>query len=432
MVMSQTFPYSHCSHGSNNTASTKFRNNLDNLFNGKLYNERGNSLSFNTTDGEIPDRVYSNYICRFDFSPETCRNCVNNATKNIVEQCNGTQKAILWKMAIVAVLSAPTTIHSLWLISFLSFCMSRISLADDKLHRIGYSCNRTFNNNIASAIYGLNWGRLFTQKLYTDAIGYSIRECDQNTKNAITCARFQLDHFWNSPAAQEPVSPVEAPPPVSDKIGGADLGRHRKENRAWIPIKEESNSQEVQLLRLSKGRIGNDYSYDTFFAFSGSSGCFALFCFCCLAFLYVAEKAVVYVKSLIVSFASVLLLLSLAVLLLCIVLFCLAVSLLPVFFFVFLLGVGCVFCPFSDLREDPIDRPSMSSVVAMLVSDNIRLPQPTQSTFSVSRAVRQGQSSSDVSFFSNEATGSQGQSSSNASDFSNETARRVRFSSDVV
>ncbi|KAK2644385.1 hypothetical protein Ddye_019580 [Dipteronia dyeriana] len=96
MVMSQTFPYSHCPRGSNNTASTKFRDNLDNLFNGKLYDERGNSLSYNTTDGEIPDRVYSNYICRFDFSPETCRNCVSNATKNIVQQCNGTQEAVLW------------------------------------------------------------------------------------------------------------------------------------------------------------------------------------------------------------------------------------------------------------------------------------------------------------------------------------------------
>ncbi|KAI9197584.1 hypothetical protein LWI28_001149 [Acer negundo] len=76
---------------------------------------------------------------------------------------------------------------------------------------------------------------------------------------------------------QEPVSPVEAPPPVPNKTGGTDLGRNRKENRAWIPItisllavvvvvllgsliwqirrrnknkEEESNSQEVQLLRL--------------------------------------------------------------------------------------------------------------------------------------------------------------------------------------
>ncbi|XVF25616.1 hypothetical protein REPUB_Repub13aG0228400 [Reevesia pubescens] len=62
------------------------------------------------------------------------------------------------------------------------------------------------------------------------------------------------------------------------------------------------------------------------------------------------------------------------------------------------IGLLCV-------QEDPTDRPTMSSVIVMLVSDNIKLPQPTEPAFSVGRATKPGQSSSDVKVCSvNEVT----------------------------
>ncbi|KAK2651729.1 hypothetical protein Ddye_011585 [Dipteronia dyeriana] len=88
--------YSYCPTGSNNTASTKFMYNLSRLFNRKLYDEGDKSIYYNTTDGENPDKVYGNYICRFDYSHETCQNCVSDAINSIVERCNGTKKAIAW------------------------------------------------------------------------------------------------------------------------------------------------------------------------------------------------------------------------------------------------------------------------------------------------------------------------------------------------
>lgn len=88
--------YSYCPSGSNNTASTTFMYNLGGLFSGKLYNEAGKSIYYNTTEGQSPSIVYGNYICRFDYSPETCQSCIANATDSIVTYCNGTKQAIAW------------------------------------------------------------------------------------------------------------------------------------------------------------------------------------------------------------------------------------------------------------------------------------------------------------------------------------------------
>ncbi|KAK2644395.1 hypothetical protein Ddye_019590 [Dipteronia dyeriana] len=46
--------------------------------------------------------------------------------------------------------------------------------------------------------------------------------------------------------------------------------------------------------------------------------------------------------------------------------------------------------------EDPTDRPTMSSVVVILSSDSVKLPQPTHPTFSVGRVARLAQPSQDV------------------------------------
>lgn len=44
------------------------------------------------------------------------------------------------------------------------------------------------------------------------------------------------------------------------------------------------------------------------------------------------------------------------------------------------IGLLCV-------QQDPADRPTMSSVVVMLASDSMTIPQPTEPAFSVGRVV---------------------------------------------
>ncbi|KAG5516552.1 hypothetical protein RHGRI_037309 [Rhododendron griersonianum] len=53
------------------------------------------------------------------------------------------------------------------------------------------------------------------------------------------------------------------------------------------------------------------------------------------------------------------------------------------------------------VQEDPADRLVMSTVVVMLASDNVTLPQPTQSIFSIGRSVLKSfQSSTNANFIS--------------------------------
>ena len=65
----------------------------------------------------------------------------------------------------------------------------------------------------------------------------------------------------------------------------------------------------------------------------------------------------------------------------------------------------CIHIGLLCIQEDPTDRPTMSSVVAMLVSDSIKLAQPTQPAFSVGRLVEEsGQSASETVYSNNEVT----------------------------
>ncbi|TXG47122.1 hypothetical protein EZV62_026416 [Acer yangbiense] len=269
MVMSQTtFPFSHCPRGSNNTASTKFRDNLNNLFNGKLYDERGNSLSYNTTDGEIPDRVYSNYICRFDFSPETCRNCVSNATKNIMEQCNGTQEAVLWYPTCMVRYSYRNFFSTLELVPML-YAWNAGNIT--RPGQFAIILNETFNDLIARAPlnpskYAIHEGnisdfeRLYslaqcTEDLSTEDCGACLKAAfDRVTADSVqgkqggrvlipSCfVRYELFRFYGDPYV------VGSPGPISQP-------------NAYF-AEEEINNQEAPITPMSERRMGDERSYD--------------------------------------------------------------------------------------------------------------------------------------------------------------------------
>ncbi|KAK0579373.1 hypothetical protein LWI29_025298 [Acer saccharum] len=264
MVMSQTFPYSHCPRGSNNTASTKFRDNLNNLFNGKLYDERGNSLSYNTTDGEIPDRVYSNYICRFDFSPETCRNCVNDATKNIVEKCNGTQEAVLWYPTCTVRYSYRNFFSTLELVPIIyAWTAGNIT----RPAQFAMILNQTFNDLIERAPLNPSKYAIHEDNISDFERLYSLAQCteDLSTEDCGACLkaafdrvtadsvqgkqggrvlipscfiRYELFRFYGDPYV------VGSPGPISQ------------------PNEEEINNQEAQITPMSERRMGDERSYD--------------------------------------------------------------------------------------------------------------------------------------------------------------------------
>ncbi|TXG47113.1 hypothetical protein EZV62_026407 [Acer yangbiense] len=76
-----------CGRTPNNTASTTFTFNLGRLFSRKLYDEGDNSIYYQTTDGDDPDKVYGLYLCRGDVTKLTCQNCINSAIDNLIKEC---------------------------------------------------------------------------------------------------------------------------------------------------------------------------------------------------------------------------------------------------------------------------------------------------------------------------------------------------------
>lgn len=54
----------------------------------------------------------------------------------------------------------------------------------------------------------------------------------------------------------------------------------------------------------------------------------------------------------------------------------------------------CIHIGLLCVQEDPVDRPTMSSVVVMLAGDNLKIPIPTKPAFSVGRIVAEETTSS--------------------------------------
>ncbi|KAK2644392.1 hypothetical protein Ddye_019587 [Dipteronia dyeriana] len=299
----------------NNTASGTYSLNRGRLFTQKLYADGANSIYNKTSDGEDPDKVYGLYLCRGDVTKQTCRSCINSAIgfPVSVKECENTKTAIAWfDECTVRYSDKPFSFTFESVPAILMSNNDNLNVTDPVAFR--KASNQSFSRLIADALSS-------ELKYATDIVNisssvtlYTMGQCipDLSKENCRVClnsaaqlveykkegsrylypscsARFELYQFWNSP--QEPVSPVETPPPVSEWTGGADLGRNKKENRAWIPItisvlavivvvllgsliwqirrrnkrhkEDESNSQEVQLLRLREGSIGNNYSYNT-------------------------------------------------------------------------------------------------------------------------------------------------------------------------
>ncbi|KAG6776898.1 hypothetical protein POTOM_016689 [Populus tomentosa] len=80
------------------TSTTTYKDNLNTLLSSLASNATSNSIGFfNASAGLEPDDVYGLFFCRGDLSTEVCQNCVANATKDIVQRRCPTQKvALIW------------------------------------------------------------------------------------------------------------------------------------------------------------------------------------------------------------------------------------------------------------------------------------------------------------------------------------------------
>ncbi|OIT04815.1 putative cysteine-rich receptor-like protein kinase 20 [Nicotiana attenuata] len=67
-----------------------------NLCGTSLYNNGGNSIYANRSEGEDPDKVHGVFLCRGDVAPEVCQRCIDVATERILRECPHTRDAIIW------------------------------------------------------------------------------------------------------------------------------------------------------------------------------------------------------------------------------------------------------------------------------------------------------------------------------------------------
>ncbi|KAL5775385.1 hypothetical protein ACOSP7_012942 [Xanthoceras sorbifolium] len=304
-----------CERTSNNTASNRYNFNLGRLFSRKLYDEGGNSIYYATTDGDDPDKVYGLYLCRGDDTKEICQTCISAAIDSLVKECQGTKAAIMWYEECLVRYSNR---------SFSSIFESQPAVILSNPENVNVTdpvtlknaLNQSFTQLIANATsiplkYATN-----VVNISSSVTLYTLGQCipDLSKENCRVCldsaagllefekngsrylypscnTRFELYPFFRNSSAEEPITPVQAPAPFSDKTGGADGRRNRKGSKAWIPIvatvsavvvvvllgsfawhmhrrhekneKEKADSQEIQLLHLRDGRTGNGNPYDT-------------------------------------------------------------------------------------------------------------------------------------------------------------------------
>ncbi|XP_009802722.1 cysteine-rich receptor-like protein kinase 25 isoform X2 [Nicotiana sylvestris] len=91
-----SFLKSFCSTISNYTEGSKFQFNLARLLYRSLYNNGGNSIYANRSEGEDPNKVHGVFLCRGDVAPEICQRCIDVATERILRECPHTKDAIIW------------------------------------------------------------------------------------------------------------------------------------------------------------------------------------------------------------------------------------------------------------------------------------------------------------------------------------------------
>lgn len=95
-VMSQpNFGNKFCYNNGNYTLNSLYQTNLK-LVLSNLAAKSSVSVFYNSTAGDLPDKVFALYNCRGDMSPNQCNDCVKAATGKILEVCPNQKEGIIW------------------------------------------------------------------------------------------------------------------------------------------------------------------------------------------------------------------------------------------------------------------------------------------------------------------------------------------------
>ncbi|KAB5533829.1 hypothetical protein DKX38_016915 [Salix brachista] len=80
------------------TSNSTYQANLNLLLSSLSSNSTRNNINgfYNVSAGKDPDEVYGMFLCRGDVSNSVCRNCVNFATKDVLEKCPNETVATIW------------------------------------------------------------------------------------------------------------------------------------------------------------------------------------------------------------------------------------------------------------------------------------------------------------------------------------------------
>ncbi|XP_043687385.1 cysteine-rich repeat secretory protein 38-like [Telopea speciosissima] len=92
-------PYPICTIKTNYTGNRTFHDNLKNLFDSLSSNASSLSVSgfYNTSVGNVPDRVYGLFLCLGFVSQDKCKTCVDDAIQDIQRRCPNNKQASVWE-----------------------------------------------------------------------------------------------------------------------------------------------------------------------------------------------------------------------------------------------------------------------------------------------------------------------------------------------
>uniref|UniRef100_A0A6N2NAX6 Cysteine-rich receptor-like protein kinase 10 n=1 Tax=Salix viminalis TaxID=40686 RepID=A0A6N2NAX6_SALVM len=93
-----TYLSHYCPNTTTFTKNSTYQANLNLLLSSLSSNSTRNNINgfYNVSAGKDPDEVYGMFLCRGDVSNSVCRNCVNFATKDVLEKCPIEKVAMIW------------------------------------------------------------------------------------------------------------------------------------------------------------------------------------------------------------------------------------------------------------------------------------------------------------------------------------------------